>query len=178
MLKGVRKSRSTDQYPSIHMIHGHKRHTHKTHNLLPPQETCLDLCSSLEITGASLSSAPPAERKTLAFQNIRPMNGFMLSPWSRYKAFSHPSLCIIKCSLFLMASRSHSSERRSLSCSSCQERRHRRRWGRQWRQTGKEMGGNLYVKPSKGKSDQMSQSKCFALMTSPEESCGAFARWG
>lgn len=26
---------------------------------------------------------------------------------------------------------------------------------------------------AKGKSDQMSQSKCFALMTSPEESCGA-----
>lgn len=26
---------------------------------------------------------------------------------------------------------------------------------------------------AKGKSDQMSQSKCFALMTSPEESCRA-----
>lgn len=70
-----------------------KKHTlvlTHTHSQLPsPQEALLDLCSSLEITGPSLLTLPPAEQETRAFQrNIRPVNGFALSPSSHYDAAS------------------------------------------------------------------------------------------
>lgn len=103
-------------WASIHMIHARHIYTHKTSLCLSPQEIYLTLDCSLEITRPSTIFTPSHTHsmkvqnnsgKTLSPLNkiytspycvyyIRPMIGFMLSPWSCYKAFSHPPLYIIK----------------------------------------------------------------------------------
>lgn len=157
MLKGVRKSRSANQYPRIHRIHAQKSH------FLPNTHT-LAVTIPTGATSVAMDQWTFSPHALSQSKRRKPLNGLALSPRSHYNAASN-----VHYFRWLFAAAPPKSG--GLALGSRQERWCRRRWRRRgvrWA-AQKRWVGIYMCSRARGKSDQMSQSKCFALMTSPEE---------
>lgn len=146
-----------------------RKHTlrHTNSQLPSPQEALLDLCSSLEITGPSLPTLSRRAKDTglLKHQTYEWLCNISQRPLRRS----------IKRSLFLMAF-SHPRLPKAGGMREAAVRRDDADGGEGGAGDGsleKRWEGIYMCIRAKGKSDQMNQSKCFTLMTSPTESCGA-----